>query len=152
VTTATILIKDEVNCKIQNLDLTTRQKLVKQFKYEVPHARHLPAFKLGRWDGKVAFFQLGGSTYINMLDEIIPVLISEGYDIQLDDRRTYSSMFDFKKIHVNSLSHIMWPKGHRFEGEPIILNDHQVTSINNYLENPQSLQEIATGAGKTIIP
>jgi len=45
----------------------------------------------------------------------------------------------------------MWPKGHRFEGEPIILNDHQVTSINNYLENPQSLQEIATGAGKTII-
>jgi len=80
-TTCTILIKDEVNCKLQNLDLTTRQKLVKKFKYQVPHARHLPAFKLGRWDGCVAFFQLGGSTYINMLDEIIPILINEVYDI-----------------------------------------------------------------------
>ena len=56
--TATILIKDEVNCKIQNLDLSTRQKLVKKFKYEVPYARHLPAVKLGRWDGKVPFFQV----------------------------------------------------------------------------------------------
>ena len=150
-TTCTIIIKDEVNCKIKDLDLDTRTKLVKKFKYEVPHARHLPAFKLGRWDGKTAFFQLGGSAYINMLDEIVPELLKEGYDIQLDDRREYQTMFDFKTVDVNSFAHIKWPKGHRFEGDPIILNDHQVEAINNYLENPQSLQEIATGAGKTII-
>jgi len=151
VTTATIIIKDEVNCKIQNLDLTTRQKLSKLFKFEVPYARHLPAVKLGRWDGKIAFFQLGGSTYISMLEEILPILIDEGYDIQLDDRRNYSSHFEFPKVDVNTFSHITWPEGHRFAGEPIVLNDHQVTSINNYLENPQCMQEIATGAGKTII-
>lgn len=150
-TTATILIKDEVNCKIQNLDLTTRQKLSKRFKYEVPYARHLPAVKLGRWDGKIAFFQLGGSTFINMLDEILPLLIDEGYDIQLDDRRNYSSHFEFPKVDAQTFSHIKWPEGHRCEGEPIVLNDHQVVAINNYLENPQCMQEIATGAGKTII-
>jgi superfamily II DNA or RNA helicase len=151
VTTATILIKDEVNCKIQNLDLSTRQKLAKRFKIEVPHARHLPAVKLGRWDGKIAFFQLGGSTYINMLDEILPILMEEGYDIQLDDRRNYSSHFEFPTVEKDTFSHIKWPEGHRHEGEPIILNDHQVVSINNYLNDPQCLQEIATGAGKTII-
>jgi len=150
-TTATIVITDEVNCKIQNLDLPTRQKLVKQFKIELPHARHTPAFKLGRWDGKIAFFQLGGATYINMLEEILPVLMTMGYDIQLDDRRNYSSHFEFPTVTDQTFSHITWPKGHRFEGEPIILNDHQVIAINNYLQNPQCMQEIATGAGKTII-
>jgi len=151
VTTATIKITDEVNCKIQNLDLDTRQKLVKKFKIDIPHARHMPAYKLGRWDGKVAFFQLGGATYINMLEEILPELMKEGYDIQLDDRRNYSSHFEFPTVDKNTFSHILWPENHRFEGEPIVLNDHQVDAINNYLQNPQCLQEIATGAGKTLI-
>ena len=44
-----------------------------------------------------------------------------------------------------------WPKGHPAEGEKIRLRDYQVEVINNFLENPQSLQEVATGAGKTII-
>lgn len=150
-TTAVIEIKDEVNCKIKNLDLSTRQKLSKRFKYQVPYARHLPAVKLGRWDGTVAFFQLGGSTYINLLEEIIPVLVEEGYDIEVDDKRHYSTVFNFSKVDKNTFSHIMWPEGHRLAGQPIVLNDHQVDAINDYLENPQCIQEIATGAGKTII-
>jgi superfamily II DNA or RNA helicase len=44
-----------------------------------------------------------------------------------------------------------WPKGHPVEGEPIVLRDYQVDIINNFLSNPQSMQEIATGAGKTLI-
>jgi superfamily II DNA or RNA helicase len=45
----------------------------------------------------------------------------------------------------------MWPKGHPKEGHPVELRDYQVEIINRFLENPQCLQEIATGAGKTII-
>jgi superfamily II DNA or RNA helicase len=37
------------------------------------------------------------------------------------------------------------------EGQPIILRDHQVEVINNFINNPQCLQEVATAAGKTII-
>jgi superfamily II DNA or RNA helicase len=37
------------------------------------------------------------------------------------------------------------------EGKPIRLRDYQCTVINNFLDNPQCLQEVATGAGKTII-
>ena len=53
---AIIHVKDEVNCKIEGLDLDTRKKLSNMFKYEIPYARYLPAVKLGRWDGKKAFF------------------------------------------------------------------------------------------------
>jgi hypothetical protein len=52
---ATITIRDEVNIKIEGLDLDTRRDLVKKFKYDVPYARYLPAVRLGRWDGKVAY-------------------------------------------------------------------------------------------------
>jgi hypothetical protein len=71
---AKLIIKDEVNVKIEGLDLATRKKLVDKFKYEIPGARYQPSVRLGRWDGKVAFFQLGGSTYINLLPEILPWL------------------------------------------------------------------------------
>ena len=93
--TATIVIKDEVNIKIEGLDLDVRKALVNAFKYENPAARYMPAVRLGRWDGKVAYFQLGGSTYTNLLPEIIPILDGDGYDIELDDQRDYSNTFDF---------------------------------------------------------
>ena len=149
--TATIVIKDEVNIKIEGLELDARKKLVNTFKYEVPGARYQPAVRLGRWDGKVAYFQLGGSTYTNLLPEIIPILENYNYDIQLDDQRDYSTNFTFEKVTEESFSHINWPEGHPMAGQPIMLRDYQVEIINNFLENPQSIQEIATGAGKTIM-
>ena len=45
---------------------------------------------------------------------------------------------------------VCWPEGHPEAGKPIILRDYQYDVINKFLENPQSLQEVATGAGKTI--
>ena len=42
----TIVIRDEVNIKLEGLDLDTRRALVKQFKYDVPYARYLP--EIGR--------------------------------------------------------------------------------------------------------
>ena len=149
--TARIVIKDEVNVKIEGLDLDTRKKLVNKFKYMVPHARYLPAYKLGRWDGKVAFFQMGGSSYVNLLPEIIPVLEEACYDLELDDQREYSTNFQFNEVTEDTFAQIKWPKGHPVAGEPIKLRDYQIEVVNNYLRNPQSLQEVATGAGKTLM-
>ena len=149
--TATIIIKDEVNIKIEGLELDARRSLVNAFKYDVPGARYLPAVRLGRWDGKVSYFQLGGSTYVNLLPEIIPILEKFNYDVELDDQRDYSTTFEFEKVTEQTFSHIAWGPGHPLEGQPMELRDYQVEIINNFLENPQCIQEIATGAGKTVI-
>jgi len=148
---AIITVKDEVNCKITGLDLDTRKKLVNKLKYMVPHARYLPSFKLGRWDGKIAFFQLGGSTYINLLPIILPILDSDGYDIELNDTREYQTSFQFNEVDENSYQHITWPEKHQCANQPIQLRDYQVETVNAFLKNPQCLQEIATGAGKTLM-
>ena len=77
--TTQLKILDEVNCKFLNLDLDTRKALVKKFKYEDPTARYRPSYRLGRWDGSINFFGLGGTTYISMLEQALAFLEERNY-------------------------------------------------------------------------
>jgi len=147
----TLIIKDEVNVKLEGLDVVDRRNLVKMFEYEKPGARYMPAVRLGRWNGKVPYFQLGGSTYINLLPEILPYLEERGYDIEVEDLRDYQTNFTFDRVDSNTFADKTWPAGHERAGQPVVLRDYQEQIINRFLENPQSIQEIATGAGKTLI-
>jgi len=149
--TCKIIVKDEVNVKIEGLELAERKALMKKFEYEKPGARYLPSVRLGRWNGKISFFSLGGSSYVNLLPEILPVIDMAGYDIELEDLRAYSTTFNFKQIEEDTFSHCSWPKGHPKAGEPVVFRDYQLTVVNEFLANPQSIQEVATGAGKTLM-
>ena len=120
---AKIIIKDEVNCKIEGLELDCRKALMRKFEYEIPGARYLPAVRLGRWNGKVSFCSLASSTYINLLTDIIPILEEYDYDIELVDLREYTTNFNFAEVNVDSFSNSVWPKGHVDEGKPISLRD-----------------------------
>ena len=146
-----LIIKDEVNVKIEGLELPDRKALMKKFEYEKPGARYLPSVRLGRWNGKISYFSLGGSTYVNLLPEILPYLEQVGYDIELEDLRTYSTVFNFKQIEEDTFSEYSWPVGHPKAGDPVMFRDYQLTVVNEFLANPQSIQEIATGAGKTLM-
>lgn len=144
-----IVIQDEVNCKCIGLDLDTRKALVKKFKYEDPSARFRPSYRLGRWDGAISFFGIGGTTYMYLLPQILEYLESRNYYIEVEDLRD-SPMLEFEKITDNFWEGRTWPKGHIAEGQPIMLREYQVDIVNKFLENPQCLQEIATSAGKSI--
>jgi len=145
-----LVIRDEVNVKFENLSLEHRKRLHTKFKFEIPYARHLPAVKLGRWDGKISFFGLGGTTYLALVDQVLPMLEEMGVYVELDDRRTPHD-FQFSAVDKDFMSDIQWPEDHPCAGQNIELRDYQTEVINKFLENPQCIQEIATGAGKTII-
>lgn len=145
-----LIIQDEVNIKFEGLSVDVRRKLANKLKYLLPYARHMPQYKLGRWDGTVGFFGLGGNGYLNHLDVLLPILEEERIEIdEIEDLR-HPVDLKFKPILEDYWGDTVWPKGHRFEGQPIRLRDDQVEVINRFLENPQSLQEVSTGAGKTI--
>jgi superfamily II DNA or RNA helicase len=82
---------------------------------------------------------------------ILPIIENDGYDIEVEDLRPHQDI-TFTPVTENYWADQgkTWPKGHVNEGEPIVLRDYQYEVINKFLENPQSLQEVATGAGKTI--
>ena len=143
-------IRDEVNVRFQGLDVKTRRKISDEVKYFLPYAYHMPAYKLGRWDGCIRYCDIGGRTYFHLLDKLLPIVTNDGYEIEVKDLRKKWD-FSFSEVTKDSYQHVVWPKGHPVEGEPIILRDYQVDIVNKFLENPQCLQEIATGAGKTLV-
>jgi superfamily II DNA or RNA helicase len=146
-----LTIRDEVNIKLEGLAVETRRKIVNKLKFDLPYARHMPAYKLGRWDGTKTYFSIGGTGYLAHLDVILPIIENDGYDIEVEDLRPHQDI-TFSPVTENYWADQgkTWPKGHVNEGEPIVLRDYQYEVINKFLENPQSLQEVATGAGKTI--
>ena len=150
--TCKLIIQDEVNIKLEGLDVDMRRKLSQALKFEVPYAKYMPQYKLGRWDGKVAFFGLGGSGYVNHLGTIQKVL--QKYNVEITAIEDNRNPIDLKFTPVTERywadQGVCWPEGHPVAGTEIILRDYQVEAINNFLNNPQSLQQIATGAGKTI--
>lgn len=147
-------ILDEVNIKFVGLDgpdgAGVRRKMVNALKFEVPGARFMPAVKLGRWDGKESFCTVGGASFINALDTLLPIVKDAGYEIELEDLRKPVNI-EFETVDENLFSHITWPEGHVAEGKPVVLRDYQVKCINEYLKDQQCIQEISTAAGKTII-
>ena len=146
----TLEIKDEVNVRFVGLDVKTRRKISEETKYFLPYAYHMPAYKLGRWDGCVRFCDIGGRTYMNLLDRLLPIVTREGYNVDVVDHRQ-SWSFDFNHVESTSYDDVSWPPKHPAAGLPIILRDYQVEVINKFLDNPQCLQQVATGAGKTLI-
>jgi superfamily II DNA or RNA helicase len=143
-------IRDEVNVRFTGLDVKARRKISDACKYFLPYAYHMPAYKLGRWDGCVRYCDIGGRTYFHLLDKLVPIVTEEGYEIEIKDLRKPWE-FKFDQVSQTSYEHVAWPKKHPAEGQPIILRDYQVDIVNRFLENTQCLQEIATGAGKTLI-
>jgi superfamily II DNA or RNA helicase len=147
-----LVIRDEVNIKLEGLPLDARKKLAAAFKYEIPYARYHPAYKLGRWDGMVSLFGLGGNGYLSQLETIFGIIGKMGISVDdVEDLRTTQKIeFEIVTESYWSDKGKVWPKGHPQAGQPILLRDYQVDAINKFLENTQALQEIATGAGKTI--
>ena len=143
-------IRDEVNVRFVGLDVKTRRKISEEVKYFLPYAYHMPAYKLGRWDGCIRFCDIGGRTYFHLLERLLPIVTNDGYEIEVNDLRK-SWNFKFNKVTQTDYDHIAWTPRHPVAGTPIILRDYQVEVINKFLDNPQCLQEVATGAGKTLV-
>jgi len=150
-TSCRLIIKDEVNIKFEGLAVETRRKIANKLKFDLPYARHMPSYKLGRWDGTKTYFGIGGTGYLAHLDVILPIVEDAGYEILIEDLRQHSQI-EFEPITENYWADQgkTWPQGHPEAGTPIVLRDYQFDVVNKFLENPQALQEVATGAGKTI--
>ena len=145
--TAKIVIKDEVNVRIKGLDPDTHDIVQDRLTFFVPGYIHMPAYKLQRWDGKIRLFKTSGATYLNLLDYVFPIIEQHGYDIVVEDNREdYTDITDsllfISKDYLN---------GYFIDGEPAVVRDYQVDSVNKCLTEGSGILELATGSGKTLI-
>lgn len=139
---AHIWVRDEVYMTISGLEPSDQQFFWN--KYGIPVDGHffMPAYKLGRWDGKIRYYDKTGKVFMRFLPEIVPFLEKWGYDIQLHDERRPMAL-------VEARLHKDW-----FEGKsqvPITIRPYQVEAVNAGLDAGSGFVIAATGAGKTIM-
>lgn len=145
-----LIIKDEVNIKLVGLPVEIRRLLAKEFKYIVPHAKFSPAYRLGRWDGAVNFFGIGGDGYLYHLDRILEILTTNNFEIsEIEDRRRPINI-DFPKVTDDFWGDTCWPAGHPMAGQPIRIRPHQLEALQLFSENPQCIQSLPTSSGKCL--
>ena len=112
-----IVIQDEVNVKVENLPVEYRRKIANKLKFW--HLCTLSTqYKLGRWDGTISFFGIGGTGYVNHLDIIVNTLVDAGVEIAdiVDKRQKHELTFD--AIDENYWGDTTWPQGHRMCWQP----------------------------------
>lgn len=142
-----LTIHDEVNCTFTGLPPQIRNQLIDAAKVLDITALHTPAVKMKRWDGRIPFMNMGGATYINMLDRLVPILQAHNIDIELvDNREKHDIVFD--PIDADIFSDVVFSPGHHMAGKTIKLREHQVRCVNSCLSRSQGIIKAATGAGK----
>lgn len=109
-----------------------------EFGPEVPGARFMPLVVMGRWDGRVRFFEKTGKTYVRLLTQIIPYLDLWGYEIEIEDDRV---IFPVPEPIVSK----------PFPNTEIELRPYQVQSVNLCIENNGGFIIAGTGAGKCVL-
>ncbi len=139
---AKIIIKDNVNVKIDGLTVEDYQNLSNQYSVFVQGAFYTPQYKLGVWDGYKRFFDINGKTYLAFIDKIVEYLVINGYDISLDDSRKLLKN-PTKRASINQFSHLSG-----YGGKPIELRPYQVDAVNTMIENGRGVGLSATGSGK----
>lgn len=133
-----ILHLNEAKVRI-NTDAGTFMELYEKFSFRVPGFMHMPAYKMGAWDG-----------YIRLLDNrsqtapkgLVPAIINacgeRGYQVQIDDiiKQQFSQKvhYDFNDLQL-----------------PFEPRDFQASAIETALRKKRQIILSSTGSGKSLI-
>lgn len=136
-------MRDEVWCFFSGLQQHEIEFLWKTFGVYVDGYRFMPNFKMGRWDGKIRFFEKTGKTYYRLLDKILPYVEGWGYEIDIVDNR----------VAVNAPTEVANAEmfSHReIGGKPFLFRPYQVECINAAIDAGSGFCLAGTGAGKCV--
>ena len=138
---AHINVRDEVYCHIAGLEPQDIEFLDNKFALMIEGAIFMPAYKIGRWDGKNHFFK-DGKIYHRLLDQVVPYLEGWNYELVLNDERKPFTLVD-ERVTKD------WFIGRPGTKITTELRPYQVEAINACLDATSGFVEAATGSGKT---
>lgn len=158
----TITVTDEVWCLVSGLKPSEHEFLWEEFAKYVDGYFFMPSYKLGRFDGKIRFYQKTGKTYIRLLDKVLPHIVDTwGYTVNLvDNRRVFAAPSPTGEIlevdpengvavKADGLS--LFGDTTETAGRQVDLRPYQLQCVNDAVGAGSGLIIAGTGAGKTLI-
>ena len=139
-----LVIKDEINVRFEGLSIDEINFIIRKTGLFVKGYFSSTAYKHKIWDGRESQFFKDGSTFLWMLDTLMPVLAQLGIheeDLNIIDLRPPN----------NQLTAIKSIDANLFATDGITLRYYQVETINAVIEKRKGVVEVATAGGKTFI-
>lgn len=140
----TIWLKDEVNCTIVGLNSNDAKTLFDKFGIYVTGYMHRPQYKLGVWDGKKRFFSKLGNTYVNLLEQLVPMLVKMGYKLKIKDDRIPLNIPELSTDGNPFPTYVDSQTCERFQLRP-----YQIEAVNAVVADNGGIMIAGTGSGKT---
>ena len=108
----------------------------------------MPKYKNGSWDGKVSFLEANSCVKLGLIGYLTKQLETNGFNYELSPKlieyqKPPFSDIDYKKFKMFWVGY--------FKGSKYTPREYQIKAAHNIMMNKQSLSDIATGAGKTLI-
>ena len=157
----TITVEDEVWCYISGLMPAHIEFLWDKLGIFTEGYFFAPAFKMGRWDGKVRFFQKTGKTYVRLLHEVVPYLEAWKYTIDIVDKRSFHAQpdmsrakilkFDADGIAIEAEGCDVFGGARDSKGRKIELRPYQLQCLMRAVEEGSGSLSVSTGGGKSLI-
>ena len=135
-----IHIEDEVYARVVGLEPPDQESLYNDMGIFVDGHRFMPAFQLGRWDGRIRFFEKNGKIAYNLLEDILPKIFNWGYEIEVDDYRSSNVSID------TTVDEEFFGATSKFKLRP-----YQIEAVQAALSAGSGMIAACTGAGKTAI-
>jgi superfamily II DNA or RNA helicase len=155
-----LTVRDEVWCNFTGLSPTHLEVLCNKFAIHKDGYFFMPAYRLGRWDGKIRFFEKTGKTYVRLLDKIIPYLVQWNYDVELVDKRAvlhdvklscHVTAEDADGIAIAADGLDVFGEVYLGNSKRIELRPYQAQCVQKAVEAGSGFIIAGTGAGKTLI-
>jgi superfamily II DNA or RNA helicase len=158
--TCRITVTDEAWCHVTGLLPSEQEILSNTFAIFVDGYFFMPSYKLGRWDGKIRFFEKTGKTYVRLLDKIVPYIEKWGYNIELVDNRKFwespvvtgeITELDAGGIATSGKNLDIFGDVEVKPGEIFKLRPYQLQCVQKAIEAGSGIILAGTGSGKTSI-
>jgi superfamily II DNA or RNA helicase len=126
------------------------------FSFEVKGAKFSPAFKMGKWDGKIRLFNLGSRTMgSGLYRQVLDFARIRDYTTGVIDNfeETGYESVDYVTPNINEevIGKYMTELNLYARGEPLELRDYQIKGVTVAIRDRQAILLACTGAGKSAI-
>jgi superfamily II DNA or RNA helicase len=154
-----LTVRDEVWCSLSGLKPTHVEALWDKLGVFVEGYFFMPSYKLGRFDGKIRFFEKTGKTYVRLLHKILPYLEAWGYEIELVDKRPFYDQPELSSIAYEIDKENIWTECSdrdmfgdvELDFQKFELRPYQVQCVNLAVAAGGGIILAGTGSGKTSI-